>query len=170
MIKYKLLADFKTPGAEKLWKVVNDEVTGGGSESRLAVTPDGTALFEGTLSLENSGGFASVSIHIGDLLLDGFRGIAIRVKGDGKLYRISIGTGDKPDGPAYQMSFATEPDAWTTPYFPFSEFLPFFRGDLISGAAPMNPAEIRRIGLMTADRQPGAFRLEIEWIKAYLDY
>jgi hypothetical protein len=28
----------------------------------------------------------------------------------------------------------------------------------------------RQIGLMIADKQPGSFSLEIEWIKAYLDY
>lgn len=67
MIKYKLLIDCKSPGAEKWFEVINDKVMGGLSESRVTITPDNTALFEGELSLENKGGFASIRTYIGDL-------------------------------------------------------------------------------------------------------
>ncbi len=170
MIKYKLLADFNTPGAESRWEVINDAVMGGLSESRLTGTAAAPAVFEGKLSLDNGRGFASIRTYIGDLLLDGFKGLAVRLKGDGRRYRFRVRTEDAPEGFAYQVIFGTQPDAWATIYLTFAKFEPFFRGEAATGAPPLNPGDIRQIGLMIADEQPGAFRLEIDWIKAYLDY
>lgn len=170
MIKYKLLIDCKSPGVEKWFEVINDEVMGGLSEGRLMMTTEKTALFEGELSLENRGGFASVRAYIGDLLLNSFKGLAIRVKGDGKRYRLRVRTADASEGFAYQASFVTKSDTWITVHLPFSEFVPFFRGNVVPDAPALNPGDIRQIGLMIADKQSGPFRVEIEWIKAFLDY
>ncbi len=170
MIKYKLLIDCKSPGEEKRWEVINDEVMGGLSESRLSMTSDKTALFEGEVSLENNGGFASVRTYIGDLFLDGFKGLAVRVRGDGKRYRLRVRTVDTSEGFAYQTSFVTQADTWLTVHLPFSGFEPFYRGGVVPNAPALNRSDIRQIGLMIADKQPGYFRLEIEWVKAYLDY
>jgi monofunctional biosynthetic peptidoglycan transglycosylase len=170
MIKYKLLIDSKSPGEETRWEVINDEVMGGLSESRLSMTSDKTALFEGEVSLENNGGFASVRTYIGDLFLDGFKGLAVRVRGDGKRYRLRVRTVDTSEGFAYQTSFVTQADTWLTVHLPFSGFEPFYRGVVVPNAPALNRSDIRQIGLMIADKQPGHFRLEIEWVKAYLDY
>jgi NADH dehydrogenase [ubiquinone] 1 alpha subcomplex assembly factor 1 len=170
MIKYRLLIDFQSTGAEKRWEVINDEVMGGLSKGRLTITPNKTALFEGTVSLENNGGFASVRTNPADFFLDGFKGLTIKVKGDGRRYRLRLKTTKTAEGVAYQTSFATQPEIWISPFFPFSEFVPFFRGEVVSDAPVLNPADIRQIGLMIADKQPGPFRLEIEWIKAFLGY
>ena len=170
MIKYKLLIDCNSPGEEKRWEVINDAVMGGLSESRLNMTSDKTALFEGEVSLENNGGFASVRTDIGDLFLDGFKGLAVRVRGDGKRYRLRVRTVDSSEGFAYQTSFVTQADTWLTLHLPFSVFEPFYRGVVVPNAPALNRSDIRQIGLMIADKQPGYFRLEIEWVKAYLDY
>ena len=170
MIKYRLLMDFQSPGAEKRWEVINDDVMGGLSTSRLTITPNKTALFEGTVSLEHNGGFTSVRTSPADYFLDGFKGLTIKAKGDGKRYRLRLRTTKTAEGVAYQTSFATQPGIWISPFFPFSDFVPSFRGDVVSDAPVLNPADIRQIGLMIADKQPGPFRLEIEWIKAFLSY
>jgi monofunctional biosynthetic peptidoglycan transglycosylase len=170
MIKLRLLIDFQSPGAEKWWEVINDDVMGGISKSRLTVTPNKTALFEGTVSLERNGGFSSVRTRPADFFLDGFKGLTVRMKGDGKRYRLRLRTTETAEGVAYQMSLNTQPDVWIAPYFPYSDFVLYSRGDVIPGAPPLNPADIRQIGLMIADKQQGDFRLEIEWIKAYLGY
>ena len=164
MIKYKLITDFRSPEAEKRWEVVADEASGSHSSSELTVTPANTALFEGEVSIENNGAFASLRTRVRDLFLDMFRGIAIRVKGDGKIYRFRIGTGDTPEG-ANQATFATQQGAWITIHLPFSKF----EGSGIP-ASYLDPTTICQIGLMIADKQPGTFSLEIEWVKAYLDY
>jgi hypothetical protein len=66
MIRYKLIIDFRSPKADTWWEVINDEVMGGRSESRLTLTPHKTAFFAGILSLEDYGGFASVRTHPAD--------------------------------------------------------------------------------------------------------
>jgi len=170
MIKYKLLTDFRSTGSAEKWDAVNDDVMGGVSQGRIVTTSDNTGIFEGRLSLENNGGFVSVRTLIGDLFLDGFKGVSIRIKGDGRRYRFRLGTAGAPEGLAYQCSFATQPDVWITIHLPFSEFEPFVRGNISPNAPPLNPSDIRRIGLMLADGHSGPFRLEIEWIKAYLSY
>jgi hypothetical protein len=44
------------------WKIVDDAVMGGMSSSTFKLDPDGQGVFEGTVSLENNGGFSMVRL------------------------------------------------------------------------------------------------------------
>ena len=57
-----MLIDFSDANAEEIlrWRVINDDVMGGLSQSRIELSPASTALFSGQLALENNGGFASI--------------------------------------------------------------------------------------------------------------
>jgi hypothetical protein len=59
MAAERTLFDFTTATNVPGWQVVNDDVMGGVSTGKFDVT-NGVASFRGKLSLENSGGFASV--------------------------------------------------------------------------------------------------------------
>jgi monofunctional biosynthetic peptidoglycan transglycosylase len=50
---------------------------------------------------------------------------------------------------------------------PFSEFVPVFRGRILSDVSPISPEQIQQIGFRISDKQAGKFRIEIDWIKAY---
>ena len=54
------LYDFSGPKTSGSWMIVNDGVMGGVSESHLSLTSDGILLFQGNVSLDFGGGFASV--------------------------------------------------------------------------------------------------------------
>jgi monofunctional biosynthetic peptidoglycan transglycosylase len=164
-----LLIDFHSSGEEKSWEVVNDEVMGGISQSQMIITSNKTALFQGELSLENYGGFASVRTNPQDFQLTGYAGLILRVKGDGKRYRLRLRTDDKFEGIAYQASFMTQSEKWIDVQLPFREFVPVFRGRVVSDAPILQPDRVRRIGFMIADKQEGPFCLEIDWVKAYSD-
>ena len=56
----KRLLDFDSVDDTALFSPVDDAVMGGMSSSRLAPAGRGIAAFEGNVSLENGGGFASV--------------------------------------------------------------------------------------------------------------
>ena len=56
------------PDAVSDWFVVNDGVMGGVSSNRIRPASDDAAIFEGHLSLENNGGFASVRARINEVL------------------------------------------------------------------------------------------------------
>jgi NADH dehydrogenase [ubiquinone] 1 alpha subcomplex assembly factor 1 len=163
----KTLLDFRSPDEALKWEAVNDVVMGGISRSRIAITPDQTAIFQGEVSLENYGGFASMRTYPEDFDLDGYEGIVLRIKGDGKHYRLRLKTDDLHEGIAYQAGFETRPGQWMVVALPFRDFIPVHRGRVIHDAPPLNRGSIRRIGLMIADKQQGPFSLEIEWIGAF---
>ena len=148
------------------WRSVNDVVMGGRSASRLAATNDGTGRFEGTVSLENNGGFASVRRMLGPVDLGDFAGLALRVRGDGRRYRLRLRTDERYDGIAWQARFDTRPDAWTVVILPFGEFEPSYRGRRPAGAGPLDTRRVTQLGLMIAARQAGDFELELDWIRA----
>jgi hypothetical protein len=57
---------------------------GGVSHSRLRHDAAGHAVFEGVVSLENNGGFASVRSRPLDLGVPGAANYSLEVRGDGK--------------------------------------------------------------------------------------
>jgi monofunctional biosynthetic peptidoglycan transglycosylase len=147
------------------WRAVDDVVMGGVSGSRLRLTGTGTGVFEGTVSLANNGGFASVRRPVGPLDLRGDRGLALRVRGDGQRYRLRLRTDDRFDGIAWQATFSTEDGVWRVVALPFESFEPSYRGRRPQAAGPLDVSNVRQLGLMIADRQAGPFRLEIDWIR-----
>jgi len=164
---YKVIVDFSLPGEEKKWEIMTDGVMGGISQSQMFITSNKAAIFHGEVSLENYGGFASIRTRPQEYQLDGFAGLALRVKGDGKKYRLRLRTDDEYEGVAYQAGFTTEAERWITVHLPLNEFSPVFRGREVSDAPRLEAGHIRRIGFMIADKQEGPFTLEIDWVKAY---
>jgi monofunctional biosynthetic peptidoglycan transglycosylase len=63
----------------------------------------------------------------------------------------------------------TQSEKWIDVQLPFREFVPVFRGRVVSDAPILQPDRVRRIGFMIADKQEGPFCLEIDWVKAYSD-
>ncbi|MBN2416586.1 CIA30 family protein [bacterium] len=163
----KPLFDFARPTDAGEWVVINDGVMGGLSRSSMTVTGEGTALFAGTVSLENYGGFASTSTRPRPLDLEGYDGILVRVRGDGKQYEFRIRTGGRFDGIAYAYAFETRKDAWVTVRVPFAGCVPTFRGRTLTGVDPVSAELIQQVGFLISNKQEGAFRLEIDWISAY---
>ena len=60
-----VLFDFSDPAAVAEWAPIDDRVMGGVSHSRLRHDPAGHAVFEGQVSLDRGGGFASVRCRPG---------------------------------------------------------------------------------------------------------
>jgi monofunctional biosynthetic peptidoglycan transglycosylase len=163
----KLLVDFNSEDERRNWRIINDGVMGGLSRSELSVKSESIAVFRGTISLENRGGFASVRTYPNDYNLSGFDGLAVRVKGDGKRYQLRVRMDNEFDGITYKAGFQTTPDQWMTVHMGFAEFAPSFHGRLVTDAPRLTPNKIRQIGFLIADKQEGPFQLEIDWIKAY---
>ena len=67
--------------------IVNDGVVGEVSESHLSQGSDGTLLFQGNVSIDFRGGFASVRSVFKSFNVHNFDGILIFVKGDGQTYQ-----------------------------------------------------------------------------------
>ncbi|MGL1834304.1 CIA30 family protein [Rhodocyclaceae bacterium SMB388] len=161
----KLLFDFSVPGSLADWSAVDDVVMGGVSRSALHGCGDGHASFEGLVSLANGGGFASVRCRPLALGLPGATVCSIEVCGDGRRYKLNLRTDDTFDGVNYQIGFSPPAGEWAQVRLPLAAFAPSWRGRPVPDAPPLDPARIRQVGLMIADRQAGTFRLFIRRIE-----
>ena len=161
------VVDFASPEAGRLWRIVNDGVMGGLSQSRMDVTAERTGVFQGTVSLENNGGFASVRMEPTDFGLAGRKGFSLRIKGDGRSYQLRLRTDRRFDSVAYASSFDTVEGEWITVKADFRDCSPTFRGRTVPDAPALEPGRIRQIGFLIGDKQEGPFRLEIDSIKAH---
>jgi hypothetical protein len=88
-------------------------------------------------------------------------------KGDGKEYQLRVRTDNRFDGISYRYRFATQPETWMNIRVPFSEFVPVFRGRILSNVSPISPEQIQQVGFLISDKQAGKYRIEIDWTKAY---
>lgn len=156
-----LLFDFSDLAAVAPWSPIDDRVMGGISRSCLRHDPAGHAVFEGVVSLERQGGFASVRSAPAARGAHGAQACVIAVRGDGRRYKLNLLTDDGFDSLNHQTSFPPGPGAWQTLTLPLSAFRASFRGREVAGAPALDPARIRQVGLMTADRQAGPFALAI---------
>lgn len=161
----KTLFDFASPVPAPGWQVVNDDVMGGVSSSRWRLT-NNVAVFCGELSLENNGGFASVRSLPSPPNLAGGDAFLIRVRGDGCRYKFTARTASTFDSPIYQASFSTKPGEWRELRLPAKDFVPTFRGRVLSGEPPLDLAKVTSVGFLISDKQAGPFQLEVAWIKA----
>lgn len=157
------LFDFQTAG-QIPWRVVNDSVMGGRSTSQWNVIPGG-ALFQGVVSLENGGGFASVRSGPVAHDLAHCDGFLLRVRGDGRRYKLLARADERLDGALYQAAFHTKKGEWLELRLPLNEFVPTYRGRRLAGVPPVDPAKVKSFGLLVSDEQEGPFRLELAWIK-----
>jgi hypothetical protein len=160
----KVLFDFTDPHAATAWRAIDDRVMGGVSRSALRHDPAGRAVFEGTVSLESNGGFASVRSSPGERGLPGALTCLIELRGDHKQFKLNLLTDDGFDSLNYQASFAPVGTEWQTVHLPLSDFRASFRGREVSNAPALDPARIRQVGLMIAARQAGPFSLDIRRI------
>ena len=67
----------------KNWTIVNDDVMGGVSKSTLSIDDDNNLIFNGYLSLENNGGFASSRLSFNRETLASVKSFKIKWRGDG---------------------------------------------------------------------------------------
>ncbi|MGZ8225479.1 MAG: CIA30 family protein [Methylococcaceae bacterium] len=162
-----MLIDFTNAEECHRWIAINDEVMGGISQSRMELTALQTGLFIGQLSLENNGGFASIRRRLDNVDLKAGAGVIMKIKGDGRSYQFRVKMDDQFDGAAYRTIFTTDADLWRTITLPFDGFCASYRGRLLPNAPVLRAEQIKQIGFLLADKQPGSFRLEIAWIKSF---
>ena len=155
---------FEFNTASTNWFVRNDAVMGGISSSQFSIQ-NGTLTFSGRIRLENDGGFAGIRSYPKASNLSAFKGIALRVRGDGKRYAIQLVT-SSARRVTYRAVFATTAGQWREVIVPFSAFRPTRSGNLLRGPA-LNTSTIERFGLTVGNGRAENFRCELDWIRAY---
>jgi len=147
------------------WNIVNDTVMGGRSSSRWLSNSSSTSTFEGFLSLQNNGGFASVRHDLEKIDLTNTEGIYLKVKGDGRKYQFRIRS-QASRWANYSQEFKTKGGKVQTFYLPYKDFKAGWRGRSITDLPVLTGKDIKGIGLFLGDKIEGKFKLEVTDIAA----
>lgn len=161
----RFLIDFSDDNAAS-WYAVNDNVMGGVSQGRYAMTEAGTGEFAGQLSLRNNGGFSSVRTRVENLSLAGYDGLEMRLRGDGRVYSLLAAPANTRG--SWQKEFQA-PLEWETIRVPFSQMGLSVRGWRPASFPRITGDRIQTIGFLIGDKDERPFRLEIDWIQGYVD-
>ena len=164
----KILSSFKSSGDSiSDWQIVDDGVMGGLSKGKFDISGKQTLKFSGNLSLKNNGGFSSIRSKRTTMDLSEFKGIRMRVKGDGRTYKLRMESDSRYRRMAvsFQHEFKTTKEGWTEVFIPFDKLKASFRGWNLPGMK-FNSKSIQRVGLIIADKKEGPFELNVDWIKA----
>ena len=122
----QMIFDFNKKSNIENWVIVDDVVMGGRSSGTFGLNEDGQGVFQGTVSLENNGGFSSVRYRFEKMQIKESTKVVIKLKGDGKQYqfRIKASSGDYY---SYISTFSTNGE-WQEIEIPLIEMYPSFRG------------------------------------------
>ena len=146
------------------WNIVNDDVMGGISTSYLSVSDEKNLIFNGNLSLENNGGFASSRLGLKKNILKGVKSFIIRIKGDGNSYKLRLSQDNRRA--SYSANFKSINDKWIDVGISIEDFTATWRGYTYNDYPSIDSERINSLGLQISDKQEGKFKLEIEYIKA----
>ena len=140
------------------WRIQDDVVMGGRSDSQFKITEGGHGLFSGAVSLENNGGFCSVQRTSNDnpYVVKEKSAFSVQLKGDGKSYQFRVRT---PNGRhAYAYGFATLGGKWETVLIPFDAMEATYRGAPVD--VPNYAGEdIREIQILIGNKKEESFEL-----------
>ncbi len=146
------------------WNIVNDDVMGGVSKSFLSLNNENNLIFNGYLSLDNNGGFASSRLGLNRKILSGVKSLKIMLKGDGNIYKLRLRQYNRRA--SYSCDFKSLKDEWVEILLDIDDFKPYWRGYSYNNYPDLDLSEINSLGIQISDKQEGNFKLEIKYIKA----
>ena len=157
------LVTFDTKGERLEWDSLGDQVMGGQSDGALVHSAEGVGLFQGTVRLDNGGGFASVKADLPEPVdASQWTGIELLAKGDGKTYKIGLRNSTNRRTIVYQHAFTPGTEEWSRIRLPFSEFIPTWRGKTLTDEVALNLSHLASVSLFVSGRQVGEFQLKMQ--------
>ena len=156
-----VIFDFTQNPNSDSWHIVNDGVMGGLSKGKMSRSENGSAIFEGFITTENSGGFSSVKHSFTKKDVSNFKNVVLRVKGDEKAYQFRIK--ENLDHPfSYIQEFQTS-GAWENISIPLASFYPSFRGNTLNMPKYIGKF-MEEVTFLIGNKKKEYFALEIERI------
>ncbi|CAK9327530.1 unnamed protein product [Citrullus colocynthis] len=183
----KLLFGFEGNKLKEIpWGALDDVVMGGVSESSFQIDMKGgenggpTGVFKGVVSTTNNGGFTSIRTRNFSVPedLSAYDGLELRLKGDGRRYKLIVRTSTDWDTVGYTAGFDTAKGQWQSIRVPFTSLRPIFRARTVTDAPPFDPTNIVSLQLMFSKFEydgklnptfvEGPFQLPLSSIRAYI--
>ena len=142
------------------WWVVNDGVMGGLSDGNFSVE-EKVAVFKGTVSTRNNGGFTMVRGEINKMNVTSASSFVLHIKGDGKTYQFRSKS-ESGQRHAYVHSFTTTGE-WQQIEIPFDVLVARFRGRDVN--LPNFEGEtLTEVAFLIGNKVNESFELQIESI------
>jgi hypothetical protein len=157
-----IIFDFNQKSNLKDWTIVDDDVMGGKSSSSFELSPQGYAVFKGSISLDNNGGFSSVRHKFERKSIKGFTKIVLKIKGDTKKYQFRIKS-NSADYYSYVTTFTSNGD-WQEIQVPLKNMYPSFRGRKLD-KPNFSEDYIEEIAFLIGNKSEEKFQLLIDKIE-----
>lgn len=161
-ISPKVIFDFNKNSDVQDWIVVDDAVMGGESSSTFKLNDDGFGIFEGSISLDNNGGFSSVRYRFQKTMIKECTSIVIKLRGDGKNYQFRIKS-NSGDYYSYIAPFSTSGE-WQEIEIPLKDMYPSFRGRRLD-QPNFSKDYIEEITFLIGNKKKEKFKLLIDKIE-----
>ena len=154
----KVIVDFKSLSDLREWTVVDDGVMGGKSAGDFTVNTNGYAVFSGSISLDNNGGFSSVRCRFQKIAVANCTTIVLKLCGDGKKYQFRIKANS---GAAYSyIAPFTTSGEWQEIEIQLKDMYPSFRGRRLD-QPNFSHNFIEEIAFLTGNKKAEDFKLII---------
>ena len=162
LISPYIIFDFTESSQLQNWRITNDVVMGGKSNSKFILDENGNGQFTGNVSLENNGGFCLLSYYFDPIQVKSFTKISIRLKGDSKNYQFRLKEKSNQYY-SYVYSFKTNGD-WEEIEIPLKEMKPMFRGRKVD-KSNFSEIDFEEIGFLIGNKKNESFKLLIDKIE-----
>lgn len=162
MMNSNIIFDFNENSNINGWIVADDIVMGGRSAGNFSLNSDGHGVFEGSISLENNGGFSSVRYRFEKMEVKKYSKIILKIRGDGKRYQFRIKS-ESTDRHSYVSYFITNGE-WQKIEIPLRNMYPSFRGRKLD-KKNFDADFIEQVAILIANKKKENFKLLIDSIE-----
>ena len=147
------------------WYSVNDGVMGGRSQGVTSYT-ENSLFFEGSVSFENNGGFASVRSDYEVLDLSDYETVTIRYRCQGQSLALNFNYYQRWWYPNYKASLPDTDWKWESITLPLAGLKEYRVGEATGKTISEEKLErIIRLGFMTNDKKEGPFQAEVDFVR-----
>ena len=147
------------------WFSVNDGVMGGRSQGVTSYT-ENSLFFEGSVSFENNGGFASIRSDYEVMDLSSFETVTVRYRCKGQSLALNFNYYQRWWYPNYKAELPDTDWKWETLTLPLNKLKEYRIGERTGNKISTEKLErIIRLGLMTNDKKEGPFEAEVDFIR-----
>ncbi len=162
---YEMNINFGKTKSGTNWLVINDGVMGGLSDSK-AVLLNNSILFDGNVSLENNGGFASLRSERSNIDLSKARSVTVRYRSENQKAGLRLIKSDMFYLPYLKVYLPETNWEWKTVNFSMTDFEEY-RLERNTGKTLNDDdfEDIIRVGLIVSNKIEGPFKIEVDYIK-----
>ena len=160
-----ILIDFGTAGNNQEWFALNDGVMGGMSNGQLRYT-ETSFIFEGQVSLENNGGFASARSPFEAIDLSDYSTLIVKYRSTDMDFAISLNTSRLWYRPNYKAQLPNTEGQWKIITSSLADFKEYRVGKPTGNSIDNDLLKkVIRLGLISDEKRAGAFQIEVDFIK-----